>query len=247
MAEISKRVRAVFFDLDETLVDDDRCMREAVARTCRALGGLHPQIEPERLEAAYLRVADDWWTSRGSVPRTSGSASTNGRDIRIEVWGETLKTCGLPDQDLAVTAADVYSQERRSGYCLFPEAEEVLHALQPRFILGVITNGPGNTQREKLHVTGIIPYLRTFVISGELGVGKPDSGIFLKALESVEAKPGEAVHIGDSLTSDVAGAKNVGMYAVWINRNRADRPQNAPVPDLEISTLGELMPLLGFG
>lgn len=244
MTRISKHIRAVFFDLDETLVDDDRAMRQALARTCTTLGKRYPQIEPRKLEAVYMRIGDQWWTSRGGVPRTSGTGSTNGRDIRIEVWGESLKAYGLIDKDLAIEAADLYGQERKASYCLFPEAEEVLRTLQQRFILGVITNGPANTQREKLHVTGIIPYLRTFVTSGELGIGKPDSGIFLKALESVEAEPEEAVHIGDSLTSDIAGAKNVGMYAVWINRNRADRPQNSPDPDLEISTLRELVPLL---
>jgi len=244
MEEIRKRVRAVFFDLDETLLDDDRCMREAVTRTCAALGKRYPQIEPKRLETIYIHVSDELWTSYGSVPQTYGTGESGGRDIRFEVWGKALMVYGLPTQDLAVDAVDLYSQERRASYCLFPDAHEVLHALREKYILGVISNGPGDTQREKVHVTGLGAYLHVLVVSGELGVGKPDPGIFLEALESVQVTPEEAIYVGDSLTSDVVGAKGVGMYAVWINRKGVAKPQNAPSPDFEISTLRELIVLL---
>ena len=244
MAEISGRVRAVFFDLDETLLDDDRCMREAVARTCATLAKRYPHIEPTQLEATYVRVAAEWWTSSGSVPRASSSGGSGGRDIRLEVWSKALMIYGLPIQHLAIEATDLYSQERRAGYCLFPDAKEVLHALHQRFILGVISNGPRDTQRQKLDVTGLGAYLDVVVISGELGVGKPDSGIFLEALESAQVTPGEALYVGDSLASDVAGAKGVGMYAAWLNRKKVARPQNTPSPDLEIGTLQDLIPLL---
>lgn len=244
MAEISERVRAIFFDLDETLIDDDRCMREAIARTCTTLGKLHPQLEPDRLEATYTEAANKWWTSSGSVPRASGSSSTSGRDIRVEVWGKALEAYGLSNPDIAVEAADIYAQERSDGYSLFPEVSDVLGTLRQKYVLGIISNGPADTQREKLHVTGLIPYLHTIVISGELGVGKPDSGIFLKALESVRVNPEEAIHVGDSLTADIAGARNVGMYAVWINRSRVARPLDAPGPDIEIYSLWDIIPLL---
>ena len=246
MAEISKRVRAVFFDLDETLLDDDSGMREAVTRTCTTLGKRYPQIEPTQLQSIYLQVSEEWWTSSGNVPRASGSENSNGRDIRLEVWSKALEAYGLSTLHLASEAVDLYSQERRVSYCLFPDAHEVLDALYRRFALGVITNGPPDTQLEKLQVAGIAPYLHVFVVSGELGVGKPHSGIFLAALESAHVAPQDALHVGDSLTSDVAGAKSVGMYAVWVNRKRVARPQNALSPDLEIDSLRDIIPLLAW-
>jgi putative hydrolase of the HAD superfamily len=244
MSGIIKNIRAVFLDLDETLVDDDRCMREAVTRTCQSFAERHSQIEPGQLESVYMRVAEEWWLNTGSVPRTSGSGSTSGIDIRIEVWGKALTAYGLSNQDLAVEVADTYTRERSAGYCLFPEVAEVLGALHRKFTLGVISNGPGSTQLEKFRVTGLAPFMDVVAISGELGIGKPDPGIFLKALELARVKPEEAVHVGDSLTSDVAGARGVGMCAVWINRTKLARPQDAPIPDFEIETLRELVPLL---
>ena len=244
MAEISKCVRAVFFDLDETLLDDDRGMREAVARTCATLGKRYPQIKPSQLEATYLRVSEEWWTRSRSVPRSSGRDTSAGKDIRLEVWSKALATYGLPMRNLAIEAVDLYSQERRAGYRLFPDTRDVLGALHRRFILGVITNGPPDTQLEKLRITGIRAYLDVFVVSGELGMGKPDSGIFHKALEIAQTTPREALHVGDSLASDIAGAKSAGMYTVWVNRRKIAKPQDAPTPDVEIDTLRDLVPLL---
>jgi putative hydrolase of the HAD superfamily len=244
MAEIRKRVRAVFFDLDETLLDEDRCMREAIARTCAALGTRYPQIEPRRLETNYINAAEELWKSYGSVPQTSDTGSTNGRDLRLEVWGKALTIHGLPGKDAATEAVDLYSQERRATYQLFPEVHEVLQTLHEKFILGLISNGSGDTQREKVEVTGVADYLHIVMVSGELGIGKPDSGIFLKALEAAQAIPEEAIHIGDSLAYDVAGARDTGIYAIWINRKRSTKPQNTPNPDLEINTLQALIPLL---
>lgn len=238
-------VKAVFFDLDETLVDDDRCMRVAVTQTCNKLAELYPQIDPGQLDATYLRVANEWWTDSGSVPLASNSGTSDGRAIRTEVWGKSLVACGLVAQSVAIEAADIYSQERKATYCLFPDVDEVLNTLHKTFVLGVITNGP-DTQLEKIDSTSLTDYMDVVIISGEVGVGKPDPGIFTRALISVQVSPREAIYVGDSLTWDIGGAKNAGLYSVWINRNRMRRPHDAAQPDVEITTLRDLIPILGL-
>ena len=247
MREIANSVRAVFFDLDETLLDDDRSMRMAVSRTCSRLAQRYQWIKPEQLEAVYLRVADDWWASSGSVPRASISGASDGKAIRVEVWSKALTMCDLPDEHLAIEAADLYSRERRATYSLFEDVDEVLQILGQRFFLGVITNGAGDTQREKLYITGIADFLHVVIVSGDVGIGKPDPSIFIRALESAQAIPVEAIYVGDSLTSDVAGAKSAGMHTVWINRKRVDRPQGGAQPDIEITTLHDLISILASG
>lgn len=245
MSEMRDSVRAVFFDLDETLVDDDRCMRVAVAQTCKKLAERYPQIAPGQLEATYLRVSNEWWTNSGSVPRASAGGTSDGRAIRTEVWGESLATCGLVAKRMAIEAAGIYSQERKATYCLFPDVDEVLNALHKTFVLGVITNGP-DTQREKIDSTKLADYMDVVIISGEVGVGKPAPGIFTRALISVQVSPREAIYVGDSLTWDIAGAKSAGLYSVWINRKRISRPHNVAQPDIEITTLRDLISILGL-
>jgi HAD superfamily hydrolase (TIGR02253 family) len=245
VSEMYDSVRAVFFDLDETLLDDDRCMRVAVAQTCKKLAERYPQIAPEQLEATYLRVSNGWWTDSGSVPRASVGGTSDGKAIRTEVWGKSLSACGLVNKRMAIEAAGIYSQGRKATYRLFPDVDEVLNTLHKTFVLGVITNGP-DTQREKIDSTSLTDYMDVVIISGEVGVGKPDPGIFTRALISVQVSPREAIYVGDSLTWDIGGAKNAGLYSVWINRNRMRRPHDAAQPDVEITTLRDLIPILGL-
>ena len=246
MSEMCDSVRVVFFDLDETLLDDDRCMRVAVAQTCKKLAERYPQIAPRQLEATYLRVSNEWWTDSGSVPRASAGGTSDGRAIRTEVWGKSLAACGLVAQRMAIEAAGIYSQERKATYCLFSDVDEVLNTLHKTFVLGVITNGP-DTQREKIDSTSLTDYMDVVIISGEVGVGKPDPGIFTRALTSVQLSPREAIYVGDSLTWDIPGAQSAGLYSVWINRNRISRPHNVAQPNIEITTLRDLIPILGLG
>jgi FMN phosphatase YigB (HAD superfamily) len=64
-------------------------------------------------------------------------------------------------------------------------------------------------------------------------------------LAAIPCQPAEAVHIGDSLRHDIAGAGNVGIPSVWLNRKRAQRTDTAAgpdsVPDFEIMTLDQLL------
>ena len=245
MSEMCDSVKAVFFDLDETLLDDDCCMRVAVAQTCKKLAERYPQIAPGQLEATYLRVSNEWWTNSGSVPRASAGGTSDGGAIRTKVWRKSLSACGLVAKRRAIEAASIYSQERKATYCLFPDVDEVLNTLHKTFVLGVITNGP-DTQREKIDSTSLADYMDVVIISGEVGVGKPAPGIFTRALIAVQVSPREAIYVGDSLTWDIAGARNAGLYTVWINRNRMRRPHDAAQPDVEITTLRDLIPILGL-
>jgi putative hydrolase of the HAD superfamily len=246
MTERDRRFRAVFFDLDETLLDDDRGMRESVTDVCATLGQRYPAIDARELEDTYLRVSDEVWRSEGAVPRAAGSGNSNGREIRVEVWGKALASYGLLGRPLAIEAAELYSEERRGRYRLFPDARVVLDALHRRMILGVITNGPGDTQREKLAVSGVQAYLDFFCSSGELGVGKPEAAIFHEAMAAARVTSDEALHVGDSLAADIAGAQGVGIATAWINRRGVPRPPDAPRPDIEISSLRDLIPVVGL-
>ena len=79
------------------------------------------------------------------------------------------------------------------------------------------------------------------VISGEVGFAKPDASIFRLALNKLPVEPENVWHVGDSLTTDVAGAKAAGLTAVWLNRSGLVRRESDPEPDLEIRSLSNLM------
>jgi N-acylneuraminate-9-phosphatase len=243
MGSSGKSIKAIFFDLDETLIPESECMRVATRRASERLAGQHPEIEPAYLEAAYLKASREFWSESNNVPKASESGLSDGNLIRIEVWNSALSLCGIRDRDIAIEVAGYYTKERKNSYRLFPEVEDVLKILIQTFTLGIITNG-ANAQREKIENTSLRKYIDLIMISGEAGVGKPGPEIFAKALSSVGARPEEAVHVGDSLNLDIIGAQKAGIYAVWLNRNNSVNQPRLINPDCEIANLTELLPIL---
>ena len=238
------QTRAVFFDLDETLLDDDRSFQIAVARVCEDIALIYPDVSRTALEAAYRSISDSFWSAGdGNVNRAS-NGSPDGQAIRLELWQQALASCGATDDSSAKQALDLYNHHRRSTYTLFSEVEDILEALHGHVALAVITNGPGDTQREKLRVTHLDHYFDVVAVSGEIGAAKPDPTIFRFALDKLGVESRRVLHVGDSLGNDIAGARNAGLTAVWLNRGTRLRNPNDTEPHHEISSLAGLLSLI---
>ncbi len=69
---------------------------------------------------------------------------------------------------------------------------------------------------------------------GRVGVAKPDAAIFGLALDMLAVSAAETWYVGDSLHTDVAGARAAGLTAVWLNRHGSNGGQGDSKPDLEI-------------
>ena len=90
---------------------------------------------------------------------------------------------------------------------------------QQGFTLGLISNM--NTSADEIvQNMGLAPYLDFAVTSGEVGVEKPHAPIFREALRRSGAAPEDTLHVGDQLTSDIAGAMNAGINPILIDRDR---------------------------
>jgi putative hydrolase of the HAD superfamily len=97
-----------------------------------------------------------------------------------------------------------------------------------------ISNGTAD-----LALIGLHEHFRFSVSAGEMGVAKPDTGIFVHACERLGIAPEHVLHVGDDPTADVAGARAAGMRTAWINR-KAAAWTDATAPDLEVSDLEAL-------
>jgi putative hydrolase of the HAD superfamily len=237
------RVQAIFFDLDDTLLDDDRGWHVSVAATGADIEGLYPQIDGAALAAAYTANSERMWRRFGSAPRTA-EGLTSTRDLRLAIWRAVLAEFQPPLIGLAEEILDIYERHRRANYSCFPEVVPLLERLAGFYPLAVITNGPSEGQREKLAVTDLDRYFQLVVTSNDIGVGKPDRAIFRHALDGLGMEASSVLHVGDSLEADVLGAHNTGLTAVWLNRRGAQREGHHPVPHYEIQSLSELLRLL---
>jgi 2-haloalkanoic acid dehalogenase type II len=237
-------LKAIFFDLDETLLDDNASYRLSLARAFEELAAGFPHLDLAGLPHAYTSISDaHWGGAEGKVVRAP-SGALDGNSIRRELWKLALAKCGCDDEAVAAASLQAYARCRRESYRLFDDVIETLDALRDRHRLVVITNGPGDTQREKLEATGIASHFDVIVTSGEAGYAKPDPMAFQVALDALSLAPHEALHVGDSLANDVAGARAAGLRAVWLNRTAAVRAPHHAEPHHEIASLRELLGLL---
>ncbi len=252
-------IRAVIFDLDNTLVLEDEstlrsvdeAARVAHARTgCEAAALARAAVaEAERIwkaspEFKYGEIFGIWWgeglwgefTGDGE-PLRAMRAFVPG--FRRAVWRGALGAVGVSDDALADELERAYMTARRSAEIIDPDAGALLASLAQTYRLALLTNGAGDVQREKLSRT---PFARSFdpvVISVEVGVGKPDPRIFQIAAERLGVAPGDAVYVGDSLVRDVAGAHAAGMRVVWLDRRLWHEPGDIR-PDARIERLSDL-------
>lgn len=128
-----------------------------------------------------------------------------------------------------------------------PNIEPVLVELSADYRLGVISDTgltPARLLRQILREDGLLDYFAHLTFSGELGRSKPHPDTFLSTLQALDAQPAEAVHIGDLLQTDIAGARQVGMYAIQYTGINRDETELAINPDAVIADHTELKPLL---
>lgn len=96
------------------------------------------------------------------------------------------------------------------------ETIEVLEKLKGKYRLGILSNGNPFSQHHKISQVKIEKYFDTVIVSGDLGIHKPDAAIFEYAANQLGVKCEECLMIGDVFASDILGAIRVGMTPVWI-------------------------------
>lgn len=256
-------IEAVLFDLDDTLLWDERSVEEAFAAASRAAG---PEVNPEELQAAVRREARALYETYEFYPFTqmiginpfealwghfTGGNQPEFRQMeqqaplyRKEAWRRGLAAVGVENEALAETLAERFAAERRGLPYMYEETIQVLEQLHGKVKLLLLTNGCPVLQQEKLDsVPELTPFFDQIVISGTFGKGKPDVSIFEHALQLLDTRPEHAVMVGDKLSTDIRGGLAAGMTTVWINRT--NRPEHSGIkPHYRIASLSELLPLL---
>ncbi|GAA2822760.1 HAD family hydrolase [Crossiella cryophila] len=132
----------------------------------------------------------------------------------------------------------------RRAWRLFDDAGPCLEWLRGAGLrMAAITNASGALQRVKLADCGLAEYFEEVVIAGELGVAKPDEVIFHTTCAALGIAPEQAVHVGDRLDLDAVGARDAGMYGVWLDRS-GDGVVDLPARVSVIGSLEQLPELL---
>lgn len=256
-------IKAIFFDLDDTLLWDQKSIKEAFSSTCK-LAQERYGIDPIQFEEAVREAARELYSSYETFEFTKmiginpfeglwGNFLDDSDDFRKmkdivpgyrrDAWTLGLKKMGIDDQDFGFELGERFPEERRKLPFVYEDSFETLESLKGKYKLLLLTNGSPDLQNTKLTITPeLVPYFDQIVISGDFGRGKPDPSLFKHALTLMELKEDEAIMVGDNLMTDILGASRVGMKSVWINRHHKER--NEVIPTYEIKYLSELFGIL---
>lgn len=235
-------IRAVLFDLDDTLLRYRRSSGTLLRESFEAVG-VDPIFSVDDYYGAFRRFAD----------RTDSVA-----ELRRECFAALCADRGR-DPALGRRVADVYADERdHRDVEWVAGAREVLDLLSGRYRLGVVTNSPADAARQKIDAAGVDDYAETVVFAGHDTPAKPATEPFYRALDALGVDPDRTVHVGDSLRSDVAGANAAGLRSVLFVPDGDGREEDDEagsergggddqgVPDHRITSLSELPSLSWF-
>ncbi|MFW6448590.1 MAG: HAD family hydrolase [Halobacteriota archaeon] len=196
---------AVTFDLDDTLavVTDDRETILERAATDVGASGLTRE--------AYLEAHRRHHDNRS----------------RTAIFADLLEGAGQASVDPEALAS---AYRRGIGEALEPVdgIDDLLTDLAAERPVGLVTNGPSLAQRDKLDRLGWTERFDAVVISGEVGRAKPDPEPFNEACRRLGVTPAETVHVGDSVTADVVGARAAGLSAVLVVDDADEPPFEVP-------------------
>jgi len=142
-----------------------------------------------------------------------------------------------PASDTIRRAVDAYVNLYVNTLTVDREVESSLAELAPEYRLGLVTNFsyPPGAYRT-IDRFGLRRFFEAIVVSGELGWRKPSPRIFEAALSRLSSGPGETVFVGDDCEADIAGAREVGMRTIFVQRG----PVKCEKADLTIRSIAEL-------
>ncbi|HCG8548331.1 TPA: HAD-IA family hydrolase [Vibrio parahaemolyticus] len=235
-------LKTIFFDMDETLCGTSQADKAAGQKFAAWIQQTYPQVsDPQAFLQRYLQGV--YKKLNAEFPQLVALLPDENA-FRCGLIQTILAEDGIHiDAEQAQQAQHYFDSARMGAFTFFPGVKEMLTDLRKHYKLVVITNGPIFSQHPKLKATQMDEWVDHIIVGGEEPEEKPAASIFQKALNLVDVKPEEALHIGDSLAADIAGANNMGILSVWVNATGASNPTEI-TPNFEIRETVELKEIL---
>jgi putative hydrolase of the HAD superfamily len=249
-----KTYRAVLFDLFGTVALFDRNqlpLFEWNGQTSRStMGRLRliyeekaPDVPFDQFFAALSEVSHELGDERGRSMREISS---------LQRFSQALLRAGFASAPTTRKLAEELSLAHMTILAratLVPITHaDFLRRVRRQYLTALVSNfDHGPTARGVLRSGGVDEHFHQILVSEEHGWRKPHPRIFSDALATLEARPEEALFVGDSPQDDIVGAKAAGMDVAWVNASGVSLPENIPEPDYIIGAIPDLQAILFQG
>ena len=191
-------VKALIFDLDNTLIDRQRAFKEMLKDKFSLLCDDHSLVD-QMVKDVLI------WDNNGVVSR----------DISLGSWADKYHY----DRKIAEDISNDWANTSGEIAYLFYDVRDTLTELKKKYTIAILTNGNAVSQRKKLKTINIDGLIDYSLVSGECNYKKPEKEIFELVLNDLNLKADEAIYIGDNYNIDVLGPRSIGMKAIYVSRN----------------------------
>ncbi len=221
----NQRYKAVFLDWDDTIGDWSNA-------AWKALNDIYAHYHLDELYDTVAEFFNTYEPYNLELWSKYGRSEVTKEQLHFERFyyplmvNDYLEFRGIDKRQLARQMGDEFLQLTNKYFSLLPDADKVVRYLAAKYPLTIISNGFKEVQYYKFAHSGLQDCFTHTIISEEVGINKPQPEIFRIALDLNHIQPSEAVMIGDSYSSDIAGAQSAGIDQIWLNPN----PSSADAP-----------------
>lgn len=217
-----ENVKAVIFDLDNTLLDRVSTFRNFVISLLKT----YMQHEDEAIMHRIIELDQDGYKDK--------------RQLFAELL-EELDWVVKPNRDELMS---YYEEHYVKNALLMEHAVEIMAYARQKYKLGLITNGRTSIQYGKIDQLGIRNSFDAIIVSEEAGIKKPDARIFQMTSEILNVAPAQCLYIGDHPINDIEGAGKAGMHTIWFQVNQPWKEEVSVKPKFTIQHLQQLESIL---
>ncbi|XP_030298368.1 N-acylneuraminate-9-phosphatase [Sparus aurata] len=236
-----RAVKAILFDLDNTLIETSRAGGVAIQKASELLK------TTLALDDTTIRNICDKFKLKLFHESFDPSAGRSIDEVRVGHWEESIQEAvgSSSSPSLATQCYYLWKNSRLEVLSLSPEICSLLKELRSRYKLLLLTNGESKTQREKVEAVRCEGFFDAIVIGGEHAEQKPFPSIFTLCFSMLDVEAKDCVMVGDSLDTDIQGGFNAGVRAtVWISSAGGAVPDSSVKPDYTIPTVLDLPHIL---
>ena len=210
----------ILIDLDDTLWDFRRNSKIAMQE-------IYNDYELNKLYDSFESFYDVYTAKNHQLWEQYAKGEITKDYLSLERFLYPLRVVGAEDVELAKCLGEDFLHRTTLQTNLVDGAIETLEYLKSKgYTLSIISNGFIEVQYTKLRRSGLLPYFFNVFLSEEVGCQKPDIRFFQAVLDRLNATPAECLVIGDNLQTDIQGAQNVNMRAIFYNAHSEQPSKN---------------------
>jgi len=216
-------LKALFLDMDQTLCDTSGANERARQLMAQAVERQYGAgLDGQAFAGAYVKGIYRQWSDSQRARYLPIIEQQGEGAFRLQLIYDLLAQQGVHDvsAERARALQESFDSDRLDAFHFYPGIVEFLAEARKLFTLVVITNGPEFSQIPKIEAVNMADHVDHIIIGGQEPEQKPARSIFEKALRLANCEAHEAIHVGDSLAADIAGAHDSSITSVWIQHQQ---------------------------